>query len=471
MKPIKLEIWKPKEDDPRYSEYVAQRGAEEVFMELQQRLDGMGLLPDEYFLLDREWENGKLIPEEADIFVTTDYGGSEGVYLDGYLKWYENGEPITKNFFTGKTLGETGADLDRMFLISSAITKAFHGDHAEHARYMKLGPEERNGDMILNLTPEEQRTFIDALMIRREQALGDADRAEKLLRRMTGSITAYMNTVGERPLHLSDHDKASLAIRDGELPALKELLPKCTETLDTLLVEAAGRAGEVGRKMTVEIVAAADTFSKNPYTEASRNAVNVSDLERVKFLMEQAPAKVSGLDADYHGEIISEAHRHNRRTEDALIEWAPADWIAAAKPELLIGAVKDGAYHRAGTLLKKGIDTANYAADILCAAYQCGGHYPAKFLLDQGMKVSPGNYYALDQCVKNGDAETGCLLLDQGMDFDKYLRWSEARGEGNNYGPEKLELNAHWQNIHPQEQDATQEEAPDDAPQLGGMTM
>ena len=123
MKPIEMKIWRPTEDDPRYSECVGTRSAEEVFKELEQRLADTGMLPDEYFELDREWRDGKLIPKDADIFVTTDYGGSEGIYLDGYLKWYEDGKPITKSFFIGKTLGETGADMDRMFLISSAITK------------------------------------------------------------------------------------------------------------------------------------------------------------------------------------------------------------------------------------------------------------------------------------------------------------------------------------------------------------
>ena len=58
-----------------------------------------------------------------------------------YLKWHDENQKksITKSFITGKTLGENGNDLDRMFLISSAITKVFHGDHATHARYMKIG--------------------------------------------------------------------------------------------------------------------------------------------------------------------------------------------------------------------------------------------------------------------------------------------------------------------------------------------
>ena len=83
------------------------RSAQEVFEELKHRLESQGYLPDEYFLLDYEWENGRKVPENAGIFCTTDYGGSEGVYLDVYLKWCENGKPVTRSFITGKTLGES----------------------------------------------------------------------------------------------------------------------------------------------------------------------------------------------------------------------------------------------------------------------------------------------------------------------------------------------------------------------------
>ena len=93
MKKIELEQWEPFPGDPRRMQYAGQRVAQEVFEELKHRLESMGYLPDEYFLMDREWENGREIPKDADIFCTTDYGGNEGVYLDVYLKWYEDSRP------------------------------------------------------------------------------------------------------------------------------------------------------------------------------------------------------------------------------------------------------------------------------------------------------------------------------------------------------------------------------------------
>lgn len=114
MKIIETERWVPSKEDPSRSEYIGQRTGQEVFEELRQQLENMGCLPDEYFLLDQQWEKGREIPKGADIFCTTDYGASEGIYLDVYLKWYEDGNPVTKGFITGKTLGESGDDLDNM---------------------------------------------------------------------------------------------------------------------------------------------------------------------------------------------------------------------------------------------------------------------------------------------------------------------------------------------------------------------
>ena len=164
MEQIELERWKPSAENPRKMQYEGQRTAQEVYAELKDRLDSMGFLPDEYFLMSADWENGREIPEGADIFCTTDYGSSEGIYLDVYLKWHEEGKPITKSFITGKTLGESGSDMDRMFLIASAITKAFHGDHGTYARYTQLGERQSTEDMILHLKPEEQRQIIGALV-------------------------------------------------------------------------------------------------------------------------------------------------------------------------------------------------------------------------------------------------------------------------------------------------------------------
>ena len=123
MKQIEFERWEPDAENPRRLTYAGQRTAEDVFHELEAQLDSVGYLPDEYFSMDWRWEHGRQIPKGADFFCKTDYGGSEGIYLDVYLEWQEGDKPKKECFITGKTLGESGADLDRMFLISSGFVK------------------------------------------------------------------------------------------------------------------------------------------------------------------------------------------------------------------------------------------------------------------------------------------------------------------------------------------------------------
>ena len=216
MKRIEFEHWIQDTENPRKLTYAGQRTAEDVFHELEAHLDSVGYLPDEYLLLDSRWQNGREIPRDAGFFCRTDYGGSEGIYLDVFLEWYEDSQRKTEHFMTGKTLGESSADMDRMFLISAAITKAFRGDNSIHARYMVVGgqpgPEET---MSLNLSPDEQRLVAQALAEQRIRLGPQAEGEEKLLRRMTGSVTEYMDSAGLSN-RLDENDRALLAEHDGE---------------------------------------------------------------------------------------------------------------------------------------------------------------------------------------------------------------------------------------------------------------
>ena len=220
MKRIEFERWEPDAENPRRLKYAGQRAAEEVYQELKARLDSVGYLPDEYLLLDNRWQNGREMPRDAGFFCRTDYGGSEGIYLDVFLEWYEDSQRRTEHFMTGKTLGESGADLDRMFLISAAITKAFRGDSSVHARYMVVGAQPEPEEMMsLNLSPDEQRLVAQALAEQRIRLGSQAEGEEKLLRRMTGSVTEYMDAAGLSD-RLSENDRALLAEHDGEQEAV-----------------------------------------------------------------------------------------------------------------------------------------------------------------------------------------------------------------------------------------------------------
>jgi len=123
-KTISLEVWEPDPNMPGALRYAYGRKAIDVFNELNQHLKDTGFLPDEYFLMGIHWEN-RSIPKEAWFTLDVDWGGSEGIYLDMNLYWDENNTFRREPFITGKTLGETDDDMDKMFLIASAIRKVF----------------------------------------------------------------------------------------------------------------------------------------------------------------------------------------------------------------------------------------------------------------------------------------------------------------------------------------------------------
>ena len=464
MKPIELECWEPSPDDPRRKVYAGQRTAQEVFEELKYRLENMGYLPDEYFLLNREWENGREIPKDADIFCTTDYGGSEGIYTDLYLKWYQDGDPVIKSFATRKTLGESGSDLDRMYLIASAITKAFHGDRGTYARYLRWVEQPEPEDMILHLNPAEQRTFINALVEQRERQEQAMSQTEQLLRRMTGSITAYMDEVGQRPLRLSDYDKAVLAIRDGEFDVFCSLYPKVPDQADDLLIEAAGRPGRTGGNMVRALLSAVEQFSPEAYLTACKWAVETGDSWRVRTMVEEAESHLSEPYPSLTGEVILHAYANDRkRVAKDLIDQCSPGQIAAAPPILLRQAAASLDFQTAVTLVDKGIQPGDYAADVLHTLTGQHQNWMAERLLEHGMPVAPDNYAALYACLNNGAADIGKLLLDRGIDLERYQIWAEKQRRSEGYMEAMEELTSYWE----KQQTGPQQ----DGPSMGDMHL
>ena len=462
MEIIELERWKPSEDDPGKLEYAGQPIAQEVFEELKYRLESMGCLPDEYFLLNTEWQDGREIPPDADIFCAVDYGASEGVYLDVYLKWYDDilKKNMTSSFITGKTLGENGNDLDRMFLTASAITKAFHGDHAEHDRHMKIGGvEEDTGGRVVHLSQREEKVIIEALVAQRERQETAMSRTEQLLRRMTGSVTAYMDTVGRRPMYMSEYDKAVLAIRDGELDAF--LGSYSSADADSLLVEAAGRPGAVGRRMTHFLLEDVERFPEEVYAAACRKAIDINDPEKVKELLASAANHVENLSPSFHGEMASYAYSDHRHIAKEIIKQCNNEQIASAPPCLLELFAMEPDFRTLSTLVEKGISGGPDAWRTLhTLTYEGRNSWMAESLLEKRMWVDINDLDALHACVRNGAVGAAKLLLDGGMDFEKYREAYPNSGSVETV----RELEEHWQMIKGQDQKTAE-------PEIGGMAF
>ena len=445
------------------------RTGQEVYEELKHRLEGMGYLPDEYFLLDDVWEDGKVVPRDADLFCTTDYGASEGIYLDVRLKWYgEDGKPVIKTFATGKTLGESGSDMDRMFLISSAITKAFHGEHGAYARFQRLEDGTEADGAVLHLSPKEKRVLMDALVEQRMRQEAQMTNTEQLLRRMAGSITAYMDEVGARPLRMSTEDRAVLAVRDGELYAFSSLALQVTKPEErcSLLVESAGRPGAVGRRMAKLMLGAKTPYPEDVWLDACKRAVDTGDLQRVQMMLDRTMDKVDAPSPSLPGEVLQYAYLQNPAMGSELIRRAAPEQVAAAPSKLLCAAAYARDLPMLTELLQKGLQPGDHAAPLLLPLLTAYDGQRVAHLLKDSLRVRPEDYDAMNVCLREHASSAAEALLGQGMKLDGYLAWAAERGTMlDNRAREILEeLKLQQDQAHSVQQQGS-------GPVLGGMSL
>lgn len=287
--------------------------------------------------------------------------------------------------------------------------------------------------------------------------------AEQLLRRMTGSITAYMDTVGHRPLCMSDYDQAVLAIRDGELPAFKELYPKLPGHADELLVETAGRPGEAGMKMMLLLLADAEQFPEEVYRTACRRAIGISDGKKVSFLLEQADLYVEKLPLSFYGDMAVYACLEHRNIAKEIIHKCTLEQIAAAPSQLLERFAAEPDFQTMSELVEKGISGgASAGLTLHMLTYEGRSSWIAENLLKQRMWVDPTDYEALHACIGNDAVEVAKLLLDGGMDFDGYRQWAQER-QCYGHGETIQALSDYWTEIVSEYEQS--------GPQMGGPAL
>ncbi len=122
-KVIETELWEPVPDKPYQVRFVKTRTAYEVFKELEATMKANNMMPDEYFLLSHRIDEKSLMPKDASFIAYAQWGGNEGVYLEVKMISSDG----QQHFATGKTLGETEEDYDRMQAIAGFIYKSFAG--------------------------------------------------------------------------------------------------------------------------------------------------------------------------------------------------------------------------------------------------------------------------------------------------------------------------------------------------------
>ena len=263
---------------------------------------------------------------------------------------------------------------------------------------------------------------------------------------------------------MSDYDKTVLAIRDGELSAFWALYPKALDQADSLLVETAGRPGAVGRRMTLSLLSVATNISPSSYLTACKRAVDTGDGQRVRSLIERAESCLSEPLPSLPGAAILHAYMNDHRNiAKDLIAQCTSEQIAAAPPNLLRLVAERLDFQTAMELVDKGVQPGNYVADVLHTLTGQHQEWMAEKMLEHGMPVEPDNYAALYVCVNNQAADIAKLLLDKGIDLDRYQAWAEKQRKNEGYEETMAELTEYWSEL--------QSGPEQDGPSMNGMTL
>lgn len=174
MKTIETEIWEPVSEKPGHVRYVGQRKAVDVFAELKEMLEEEHLLPDEYFLINHNFDKKTDFPKMSYMKCYAQWGSNEGIYLDVEILVYnEETHRCDSQFFaTGKTLDESSEAYDRMQYIAGRIYKAFCGEHGYCVNpiYEVLPDAIKTRERLIAKADSEFKSFIREEMLHKEKS-------------------------------------------------------------------------------------------------------------------------------------------------------------------------------------------------------------------------------------------------------------------------------------------------------------
>lgn len=216
--------------------------------------------------------------------------------------------------------------------------------------------------------------------------------------------------------------------------------------------------------MVRALLSAMEQFSPEAYLTACKRAVETGDSWRVRTMVEEAESHLSEPYPSLTGEVILHAYANDRKSvaKDLIDQCSPGQ-IAAAPPILLRQAAERLDLQTAMTLVDKGIQPGNYAADVLHTLTGQHQDWMAEQLLEHGMPVAPDNYAAIYVCLNQKSAGIAKLLLDRGIDLDQYRTWAEKYPKNEGYEEAMEELTSYWE----KQQSGPQQ----DGPSMGDMHL
>lgn len=140
---------------------IGMKTAKEVFDQLKAHLESKDLIPDEYFQLSSQVDGKRELPRYRDAVCHTNWGGSEGIYIDIYLRYMdEDRNWRTMSLAVGKTLSESGDAFLHMSRIAAECSMMLNG-WGEKVRFTEL--EEKAGKES-EFSKEEMKDMLDSLV-------------------------------------------------------------------------------------------------------------------------------------------------------------------------------------------------------------------------------------------------------------------------------------------------------------------
>lgn len=118
-------------DEQRHVRHIGMIKAKDAFEQLYTHLQAKNMLPDEYFLFsETDFANDAELPEYQSAVCHTDFGGSEGIYIDIDLVCRDK----SVHFATGKTLDDGADAFFLMSRIAAECSLMLNGRGAEYTK-------------------------------------------------------------------------------------------------------------------------------------------------------------------------------------------------------------------------------------------------------------------------------------------------------------------------------------------------
>lgn len=157
IKSLEVDRWSER-DEKGGIQHIGMLKLGEVFEMLKEHLISKDMLPDEYFMMNRdEWNEDWELPDYDYAVCVPNFGGSEGIYLDISLVYRdEQGHRCCLDFVTGKTLKGSADAFLKMARTAAECSIMLNGRGSRYAKtYVDVSLNQEQALYLVNLLEQK----------------------------------------------------------------------------------------------------------------------------------------------------------------------------------------------------------------------------------------------------------------------------------------------------------------------------